>query len=52
MGTILVQESQITGSVNLGVGALSVAWQAFSLFLKVTKQKKRGRKSRRTFSAA
>ena len=57
MGTILVSAvSQITGSVNLGVGALSVMFLAgfFLFFESGQNRKKRGRtrKSRRTFSAA
>ena len=53
MGTILVSAvSQITGSVNLGVGALSVMFLAgFFLVLKADKTEKarKNRKSRRTF---
>ena len=46
MGTILVSAvSQITGSVNLGVGALSVMFLAgFFCFESGQNRKKRGRK--------
>ncbi len=57
MGTILVSAvSQITGSVNLGVGAVfcDVSGRLFLVFESGQNRKKRGRtrKSRRTFSAA
>lgn len=56
MGTILVSAvSQITGSVNLGVGALSVMFLAgFFLFLKADKTEKarKNKKIQAYFSAA